>query len=158
MEITRDNLDEYTAISQELTHIPLSLSGKLYIGGRVALNTYKNYNIDHIITLFKFNNKIQDVKHEIYDIIDYDKEEFVQQLNDCLDQITSSIHQSLMDGKNVCVHCKGGISRSSTVLIEYLIKYQNMGSEALDYVKKYRPIICPNPGFYRLLKQRNPNF
>jgi protein-tyrosine phosphatase len=156
MEITRDNLDEFTAISQELTHIPLNTSEKLYLGGRVALNTYKNYGIDHLITLFEFNTTFNDIKHEIYNIID--QEQNAQQLDGYLDQITSSIHQSLSNGKNVCVHCKAGISRSSTVVIEYLIKYHNMGNEALNYVKKFRPIICPNAGFYRLLKQRNTNF
>ena len=160
MKITRENLDDLTALSQELNHIPLFQKdgAKLYIGGRSALNSYKKYNIDHLITLFKFDTYIKDIKHEIFDIVDLDREEFVEDLNKNLDQITSSIHNSLINGKNVCVHCKAGISRSSTVILEYLIKYQNMGSEALEYLKKFRPIVCPNPGFLNLLKKRNPNF
>ena len=47
-----------------------------------------------------------------------------------------------------------GISRSTTLLIAYLIRYRGMKSdEALQYVRSRRSIVNPNPGFWNQLKQ-----
>jgi protein-tyrosine phosphatase len=47
-----------------------------------------------------------------------------------------------------------GISRSTTLLIAYLIRYKGMKSDdALHYVRARRSIIDPNPGFWNQLKQ-----
>ncbi|ELP86872.1 dual specificity protein phosphatase, putative [Entamoeba invadens IP1] len=56
------------------------------------------------------------------------------------------------DGGAVLIHCHAGISRSSTVLIAYLM-FKNMWTyrQALTFVKSKRPIICPNSGFERQL-------
>jgi len=48
----------------------------------------------------------------------------------------------------VFVHCYAGISRSSSVIIYFLMREHNMTfSQALHYVKQRRPIVDPNPGF-----------
>lgn len=66
---------------------------------------------------------------------------------------TQFIHESLMNG-NVLVHCAAGISRSATIVIAYLIKYNKMTlEEALKYVQKRRPIVSPNVGFKEQLKR-----
>jgi protein-tyrosine phosphatase len=55
---------------------------------------------------------------------------------------------------NVLVHCAGGISRSSTLLIFYTMKkYKKTYAEAYNIVKKKRRIIQPNTGFEAQLKQ-----
>jgi dual specificity phosphatase 12 len=46
------------------------------------------------------------------------------------------------------VHCFAGISRSSTIVIAYLMKkYKITYNQAYEYVKNKRPIIMPNNGF-----------
>jgi undecaprenyl pyrophosphate phosphatase UppP len=46
-----------------------------------------------------------------------------------------------------------GISRSASTVIAYLMRKFNYGfSFAYNFVKKKRPIICPNYGFCRQLK------
>ncbi len=52
------------------------------------------------------------------------------------------------------VHCAMGISRSSTIVLAYLIRDQRMPlSQALAYVKSKRHSINPNKGFHDLLYQ-----
>ncbi|XP_055889849.1 serine-rich adhesin for platelets-like isoform X1 [Biomphalaria glabrata] len=48
----------------------------------------------------------------------------------------------------VLVHCLGGVSRSATLAIAYIMKYMKMSSdEAYRYVKDKRPTISPNFNF-----------
>ncbi|XP_054857457.1 dual specificity protein phosphatase 14 [Eublepharis macularius] len=50
------------------------------------------------------------------------------------------------------VHCAAGVSRSATLCIVYLMKYQNVSLyEAYNWVKSRRPVIHPNVGFWRQL-------
>jgi len=49
---------------------------------------------------------------------------------------------------SVLVHCSMGISRSSTIVIAFIMKKFTFSfSKAYNLVKKKRPIICPNSGF-----------
>ncbi|CAH2321404.1 phosphatase Slingshot homolog 3 isoform X2 [Pelobates cultripes] len=56
-------------------------------------------------------------------------------------------------GTCVLVHCKMGVSRSASTVIAYAMKqYEWTYDEALEYVKKKRNIVQPNPGFTRQLQ------
>ena len=45
----------------------------------------------------------------------------------------------------VLQHCTAGMSRAAATVIIYLVLYEDFSvEEARDFVKKYRPIICPN--------------
>lgn len=55
-------------------------------------------------------------------------------------------------GIPVFVHCMAGMSRSSTLVANYLMKKYNINAlTALDMLKKRRPIVRPNSGFIRQL-------
>jgi dual specificity MAP kinase phosphatase len=55
---------------------------------------------------------------------------------------------------NVFVHCHAGISRSSTIVISYLIlKKKYTYDKAYSLVHSKRPIIKPNSGFDNILRQ-----
>ena len=57
-------------------------------------------------------------------------------------------------GSNVLVHCVAGISRSSTIVMHYLIRREGWTlKRAYDHVLKLRPIIRPNPGFFEELQR-----
>ena len=48
----------------------------------------------------------------------------------------------------ILIHCREGISRSPTVLAAYLMREERLHSvEALQFIKRFRPIIDPNEGF-----------
>ncbi|GIY21246.1 dual specificity protein phosphatase MPK-4 [Caerostris extrusa] len=51
------------------------------------------------------------------------------------------------------VHCYGGVSRSATLVVAYLMKKYNIGvDEALQKVKDKRYCACPNAGFLSQLR------
>lgn len=52
------------------------------------------------------------------------------------------------------MHCGAGISRSATLVIAYYMKkYEAQFSQAIKFVKKIRPNVCPNLGFELQLKK-----
>ncbi|XP_046886595.1 dual specificity protein phosphatase 19-like isoform X4 [Hypomesus transpacificus] len=57
----------------------------------------------------------------------------------------------------VLVHCNAGVSRSSSMVIGYLMTRERLAfNDAFSQVKAARPSICPNPGFLLQLKNYNP--
>jgi protein-tyrosine phosphatase len=68
------------------------------------------------------------------------------------DKVADDIDSIGSAGGKVLVHCVAGISRSSTLCIAYLMKHKKMTLiEAHGLVKKKRPIIRPNMGFWQQL-------
>ena len=75
------------------------------------------------------------------------------QLNSFLDKTNSFINQAKLSGGNILIHCQLGISRSTSCLIAYMIKYLDYSTiTALQYIKKCRPHVMPNFGFLQQLK------
>jgi hypothetical protein len=69
------------------------------------------------------------------------------------DRAVRFIGEQLARG-NVLVHCFAGISRSSTLVLAYLIKEENVPLlRGIEMLRARRPIVCPNIGFFRQLKQ-----
>eukprot|EP00639_Heterosigma_akashiwo_P014405 CAMPEP_0206374734 /NCGR_PEP_ID=MMETSP0294-20121207/8480_1 /ASSEMBLY_ACC=CAM_ASM_000327 /TAXON_ID=39354 /ORGANISM="Heterosigma akashiwo, Strain CCMP2393" /LENGTH=575 /DNA_ID=CAMNT_0053822559 /DNA_START=409 /DNA_END=2132 /DNA_ORIENTATION=- len=53
----------------------------------------------------------------------------------------------------VLVHCEGGISRSASICIAYVMKETQVGvKDALSHVRRCRPFVSPNPGFLAQLE------
>ncbi|KAH9520827.1 Dual specificity protein phosphatase 14 [Dermatophagoides farinae] len=69
------------------------------------------------------------------------------------DSVGEFIHKALENEDGiVAVHCISGISRSSTLVIAYLMKYKNMSLKvAFDFVRSKRWFIRPNTGFFQQL-------
>lgn len=64
------------------------------------------------------------------------------------------IHQKLIMKKNILVHCQGGVSRSPSFVIGYLMRYHSKTfDEAHNLVKNQRSIINPNLHFLGQLTQ-----
>jgi len=62
------------------------------------------------------------------------------------------IQKILSEGNSVLVHCQMGVSRSSTVVIAYLMAYHDMKrDEAFLHVVERRPKVRPNYGFWNQL-------
>jgi len=63
------------------------------------------------------------------------------------------ISSALSTGTGVYVHCSAGVSRSTTVVISYLMAQQHMTFEnAFQFVKEKHPPTCPNAGFRKQLQ------
>lgn len=70
-----------------------------------------------------------------------------------LDYLANIINSFLKENKAVLINCFAGISRSSTIVIAYMMKYHNMTfNNAFNYVKSKRWIVNPNPNFQIILK------
>jgi len=81
-----------------------------------------------------------------------DKQE-IKNLLKFLPKITSFIHTSLTNNKNILVHCYAGKQRSASVIVAYLIKYLNISlDKAILLVRSKRDIIfTPCINFKRAL-------
>ncbi|XP_015684992.1 dual specificity protein phosphatase 15, partial [Protobothrops mucrosquamatus] len=64
------------------------------------------------------------------------------------------IHSCRLQGGNCLVHCLAGISRSTTIILAYLMAVTPLGwLEALEAVKAVRPVANPNLGFRQQLEE-----
>lgn len=71
------------------------------------------------------------------------------------DDISHWIHCILNkhNDNKVLIHCWAGISRSSTMLSAYLIRYFLFSARgAISYILRFRPVIRPNSGFVSQLQ------
>lgn len=78
-------------------------------------------------------------------------------INNTLFRMIDIIDSYLTNNQKVVVNCFAGVSRSSSIVIAYIMyKYKLTLEEAFQYVKSKRPIIQPNPGFMQQLKELEP--
>ena len=125
-----------------------------------------NNNIKAVITLetrpkpqetldFYANNNIENMYINIGDSPYADISQY-------FDATYDFIHKYISEDKNVLVHCMAGISRSSTIILNYMIRnmYENnkvrtcpckLFQDVLEYARERRPIINPNIGFKKHL-------
>jgi protein-tyrosine phosphatase len=103
---------------------------------------YQKYNIDNMYIT-------------IPDIPDADIMQY-------FDETYNFINKHIMKGENVLVHCMAGISRSSTIVLNYIIKkmYENnkvttcpckLVHEIIEFARIKRPVVNPNEGFIKQL-------
>ncbi|CAD8120008.1 unnamed protein product [Paramecium sonneborni] len=131
---------------------PVEKRGGLYQGSIITatnMNALIQYNITSVLSVCS-EFKIQygpEINNLILDCHDTPLQEMTQ----LFDQAHSFLETS-RQFTNVLVHCHAGKSRSSAIVISYLMKKRNLNLEqALIYVKYQRPIVSPNPGFIKQL-------
>ena len=68
------------------------------------------------------------------------------------EQTSCFIENAKQSGSSVLVHCQKGMSRSSTIVLAYLMRFADMNLiSAFSHTKKIRPLISPNVGFMEQL-------
>jgi len=153
-------------MEQHYHHIPTpSFKGKLYLSDIYGINHIEELNIGYVISLFPFleNQTIpKHIQHDEFKISDRTDVETILKMNSVLNNTRSKIARNLSNNINVLVHCFAGVSRSATVVCDFICKYEptlldtsNKVESSIEYVKKFRENIKPNDGFIKLLKIRN---
>jgi len=136
---------------------PGAYTGALYIGSMTAINDVdllREHHITHLVHAL-----------DVPWIPVSERDGFNCYRIDILDQSTSDIRphleaacnhidKALRSGKHVLVHCQQGVSRSSAIVIAYLIRNHGMSFDnAYAFVKRKRACIKPNSGFVRALQE-----
>ncbi len=153
------SIEQVPELCDCLNLIPTHTIGKLYLGAVGGLRDLDKYNIKFVVSLFPtLNIEIPDnvLRHE-YSISD--QPQYKPRMKSILDETTDDIRAELQKGTNVFVHCFAGVSRSSTVVLDYLLTHEQLNmttfQEVLEWIRKFRQQVKPNDGFIELLKERH---
>jgi len=75
-----------------------------------------------------------------------------QQITPVFQEAFKQFDDAKEKGEKVLCHCMAGVSRSATIVIAYIMTRRDMSlKDSIDYVRRRRPAICPNPGFMHQL-------
>ena len=134
----------------ESTYID-KVTDKIYLGcynGALDVAYLKAEKINNILSLIGNDSPGYEggnFTQKVIDIDDFPKENIIQYFKECIEFIESA--------NKTYVHCMCGISRSSTIVIAYLMwKTHATYNEAYFFVKNRRRYISPNEGFVQQLK------
>ena len=128
------------------------LDGALFIGSAKAsknLDGLKQMQITHIVCLAGKEWFPGEFSYLTSHFPDDPNVNILEKLPEILSFIDAAI------GKNgkVLVHCMGGMSRSPTVVVAYLMHSQKMElNQAVEFVQQKRPATRLKPGFLQQLK------
>ncbi|XP_056466233.1 dual specificity protein phosphatase 19-like [Gadus macrocephalus] len=119
------------------------------------IDTLQRYKVSHVLNVaYGVGNLFPDqLTYKTVNILDVPDTPITSYLADC----SSFIDLARAKPGVVLVHCNAGISRSTSIVIGYLMLREGLSfEEALGQVKHARPSVCPNAGFYQQLKSYAP--
>ena len=123
----------------------------LYLGNRLSSNidNLKEKGITKVLSVIEDFAKPEykdtdNIKHKIINIGDSDNSNIIKYFGECLNFIKGD--------EKVLVHCAGGISRSATIVIAYVMWDKKLTfMDAFKFVLEKR-LVGPNYGFMEQLK------
>ena len=128
------------------------ITEKIYLGdieGATDYIYFKNEQIHNVLSIVNeppIYPPEMKIRQKNLRIEDNSRNNIIQYFPECIDFIENS--------DKIYIHCLFGISRSSTIVIAYLMwKTHSNFQEVYNFVKKRRNIIEPNKGFITQLKQ-----
>merc|ERR1712159_961432 len=140
-----------------MRHISQVMHG-LYLGSRDAeecLGVLQQCNITHVLTVAQAlePSHPNHCRYKVVPIPDDLDAQLLPELADCIDFIDNARATGA-----VLVHCEAGVSRSSSVVLAYLIaRLDRTLEEAMNHLKMVRPCIQPNPNFLGQLQMFTQN-
>jgi len=76
-----------------------------------------------------------------------------ENIQDHFHKTSQFIQDALTGGGRVLVHCLKGVSRSATIAAAFVMKARSASpSQAVEFLRKNRPVIKPNSGFMNQLE------
>lgn len=130
---------------------PSLILDHLYLGGIECYNegVLKRLGINVVVRIINGDFiKIPNIIHYHIPLDDIDTN-----ISQFFDFLCDRIDYHLQNGDRILVHCVMGISRSSTIILAYLMKKKGMSfSQAYQYVLSRRNIIRPNDSFFKQLR------
>jgi atypical dual specificity phosphatase len=126
------------------------ITDQLFLGNNHAAKNkelLQSYKITNILVVGFFLHEYfpNDFKYKTIEISDNENENLFDYFMPCFDFIDRS--------ERCFVHCRAGVSRSSTIVISFIMLSEKMSFEnARNFVKGKRSIIEPNKGFESQLK------
>lgn len=119
------------------------------------IDTLQRYKVSHVLNVaYNVGNLFPDqLTYKTVNILDVPDTPITSYLAEC----SSFIDLAQAEGGVALVHCNAGVSRSTSIVIGYLMLRQGLSfDEALGQVRGARPSACPNPGFLQQLKDYTP--
>ncbi|CAL8254333.1 unnamed protein product [Lota lota] len=119
------------------------------------IDTLQRYKVSHVLNVaYGVGNLFPDqFTYKTVNILDVPDTPITSYLADC----SSFIDLAKAKGGGVLVHCNAGVSRSTAIVIGYLMLREGLSfDDAFGQVKHARPSVCPNPGFCQQLKSYTP--
>lgn len=135
--------------------------GNLILSSHKILENIDKYNPDLIISImnkeFKsFPNLPLQTKHITFNIEDNYELCTYNIYKRSINQFADLIHEYLRNKKTVIVHCFAGVSRSPTLILNYLIRHKKMNLySAIKFLSEKRECISPNSNFLNLILDIN---
>jgi protein-tyrosine phosphatase len=133
------------------------LPGSLYLSGITAASsteTLEAYGITHVLSVMSPSEapKVPEgIKQYIINVSDTTTANLLPHLPDAIAFIKLAL---ATENGRVLVHCVEGVSRSTSIVLAYLMSEREMSyKQALRVVKLRRGAACPNLGFERQLKE-----
>eukprot|EP00897_Mesotaenium_endlicherianum_P006525 jgi/Mesen1/5900/ME000003S06924 len=109
-------------------------------------------NVTHVLTVASGLGKAPHLDTFTYTIISIEDTSFTnisKHFETCFEVIDAG-----REAGGVLVHCMAGVSRSATVVVAYLMRTHGWPlQKALEHVKRCRPVVHPNEGFLRQLRE-----
>ncbi|XP_059179822.1 dual specificity protein phosphatase 19-like [Centropristis striata] len=119
------------------------------------IDTLQRHKVSHVLNVaYGVTNLFPDqLIYKTLQILDLPDTDITSYLGEC----SSFIDQAQEQGGVVLVHCNAGVSRSSSIVIGYLMLREGLSfNDAYGKVKLARPSTRPNPGFYQQLQTYKP--
>ncbi|KAM9803629.1 dual specificity protein phosphatase 19-like [Neosynchiropus ocellatus] len=115
----------------------------------------QKYKVSHILNVaYGVTNLFPDqFVYKSLEILDLPETDITAHLEEC----SLFIDEAREQGGVVLVHCNAGVSRSSSIVIGYLMLREGLCfDDAFAQVKLARPATRPNPGFHQQLRSYTP--
>jgi len=125
----------------------------LYLGSHEAALNQKELRIreiSHILTVGRDLSQpfTEEINYKLIEAWDDPDQNMFQHFEDCIQFINEG-----RDAGGVLIHCAAGISRSSTIVLAYIMREEGLSFKDAFALVFSRHFICPNEGFIKQLIQ-----
>lgn len=135
--------------------LPSMILPWLYLGNYESATSsfelLQSLNISYIVNASNFYHNAferQGIKYLSVPVDDLDEEP----IHSYFEEATEFLSEAKSAGKSALVHCAAGVSRSTTLVLSFLMATLSLSlSQACTLVRTSRPIVDPNSGFVKQL-------